>query len=242
METVANSSTIVLAARVFGVLVSLPIGDGLQTLPRLLISLCFGAALSGGIEPSRRVELYQLPLEFLIGVLLALPVRVFADSLEMLGEILDTARGQMVSSINDPLNGARVSDLASLFRIAAMIIAIHLGAMEQVLISVRNSYGHTPFVSGAFEHKYLVTIADTCVAITSASLSLSSVWLLVYLIVDLSTALLARTMHGLQFTSLGTMVKLTLTFVLLGNAVANPHEALPTLSRLTLPGPACTGD
>lgn len=236
-----TSDAIVLAARVFGVLVSLPIGDGLQTLPRLFISLCFGAALAGNIETSIELQWYRLPLEFLIGVVLALPVRILADSLEMFGEILDTARGQMVSSINDPLNGARVSDMASLFRIAGMIVAIHVGAIEQVLISVRNSYGHTPSLPWGLEHDCLLSITAICSAIVSASLSLSSVWLLAYLIVDLSSALLARTMHGLQFTSVGTVLKLTLTFILIGNAIAHPQGALPMLSRLGLPGLACGG-
>lgn len=228
MEGLHTFSIIAYSARIFGILVCLPLGDTLQSLPRLFIALCFGLALSQ--QHSSLVEhlmWYHVPTEFIIGAVLAMPIRVLAESADMLGELLDTARGQTIGSINDPLNGTHASDMASLFRLGAVALVIHLGGIEHTIGAVRASYTYLPVGLLTTGEEVLPSVFTSCIEITSNVVALSSVWLVAYLISDLACALLARVSQGLSFTSTSTLLKMVVTFLLLMNLLGNSGELAP---------------
>jgi len=219
------------SARVFGVLVCLPFGDALQTLPRLFLALCFGVALSSDIE-LLVAPTWHTPLsEFVVGLLLATPVRIFAEAAEMLGELVDTARGQTIGSVVDPLNGQQVSDMATLLRLGATVLVIQVGGFDRLLEAVRSSYSHLPLTSPQIPEKFLHTLVPTGLGIIVDGCSLSSVWLLAYLLSDIAAALLSKMMNGLSFTSSASLVKLVMTVVLLLNLVMNPVQVTQIAMR-----------
>lgn len=222
------STTIAYSARLFGVIVTLPLGDAMPSVPRLFIAFCWGICLAAQ-DPYHGISLawYQLACEFLIGLLLSLPIRVLVESVEMLGELLDTSRGQTVGSINDPLNGSHTSDMASVFRVAAATLLLNLGALEQTVEAVRLSYLGIPLGLSVISDRYAATVGTVSVSIISSSLSLGAVWFVSYLTSDLISALLAKVSHGLAFTSTSALLKMGLTLLLLLRLVANPSGVAP---------------
>ncbi len=212
------------AARIFGVLVCLPIGDALQLLPRLLISLCFGIALSSPLNPQTVLQWHTPLTEFMIGLILAAPIRMFADVAELLGELIDTARGQTIGSVLDPLNGQQVSDMAGILRVGATVLVILVGGFDRVIEEVSASYTYLPLGQAAVPEGMLCSILHKGVALVSSACALSSVWLLVYLLSDLAAALLSKVSPGLSFVSSASVVKMVLTIILLLNLAWHPRQ------------------
>lgn len=205
------------AARMFGILVGLPLGESLQMTPRLFIAALWGAAL----VPEHGWYLTLPPArcgsEFLIGLVLAMPLRFLIESAAMFGELLDTARGQTIASITDPLNGQQVSDLTTIVRVGVTTFAVYLGAFDHLISLARGSYGMIPYGGPVFDHEALMGLTRGGVVVMEASILLSSTWLVGYLLCDLVCALLSKVLQGLSFSSTGALVKLALTVALMIN-------------------------
>lgn len=213
-----------ITARTFGMLLSLPTGEGLQTLPRLFIAVCFAAALAPLVPAQNGFAIYHVGLEFLIGLLIAVPLRFMAEAAAMFGELIDTARGQTIGSVVDPLNGQQGSDMATLTRLAMITLAIQLGAFERCVEAIAASYDALPIGAALLYEDLLSSILRQGVAIVTVALSFSSTWLVAYLVTDIAAGVMAKVSQGLQFTSTATVVKMIVTFILLMNLLVNPQE------------------
>jgi flagellar biosynthesis protein FliR len=220
-----------ITARTFGLLISLPTGDALQTLPRLFIAVCFAAALAPSLAIPDTFSWYRLIPEFLIGLLIAAPIRFLAEAGEMFGEVIDTARGQTIGSVMDPLNGQQVSDMATLTKLAVTVLAIQLGGFDLCVAALRQSYDFFPLGGLQVGDQFLMAILHSGIGIVSAALAFSSVWLLAYLITDLSAALFTKVCQGLCFSTTANMVKMILTFVLLINLLMQPKDLVNLIKR-----------
>ncbi len=220
-----------ITARTFGMLISLPTGDGLQMLPRLLVAVCFACALAPAIPVNSEFSLVRLGPEFLIGVLLAAPLRFLAEAGEMFGELIDTARGQTIGSVVDPLNGQQASDMASITRLAIVVLAIHLGAIDGSLEALRVSYVALPLGGPLLYESSLTAILRQGVATVGVAVSCCSVWLVAYLVIDIAAGITAKVTQGLQFTSAASIVKMFVTFALFMNLLANPREVCSFISE-----------
>jgi len=222
-----------ITARTFGMMISLPTGDGLQTLPRLFIAVCFACALAPAMPAAPDFSWYRLAPEFIIGLLIAAPVRFLAEASEMFGELIDTARGQTIGSVVDPLNGQQGSDMATIARVAMVTFAIHLGAFDRSVEALRQSYVALPLGGALLYESVLSSVLRQGLSIVGVALSFSSVWLVAYLVTDMATGLLSKVTQGINFTSTGTVVKMVLTFVLLLNLWLNPQELYSFVAQHT---------
>lgn len=228
-----------MSARTFGMLISLPTGDGLQMLPRLFIAICFACALAHGMDSPEQFSWYQLAPEFLIGLLIGAPVRFLAEASEMFGELIDTARGQTIGSVVDPLNGQQGSDMATVIRLGMVVLAIHLGAFDSCVRALHLSYLAVPLGAPLLYDEMLTSLLRQGIAIVGAALSFSSAWLVAYLVTDIATGVLAKVSQGLQFTSTATVIKMVLTIVLFFNLITNPTQLgalILQYTRIVLPG------
>lgn len=223
-----------ITARTFGMLISLPTGDGLQSLPRLFVAVCFAFALAPVIPINSGFSLFYLGPEFLTGLLIAAPLRFLAEAGEMFGELIDTARGQTIGSVVDPLNGQQGSDMATIMRLAMVVVAIHLGAFDSCVEALKVSYEALPLGGVLLYHDMLTSILRQGIAIVCVALSLSSAWLVAYLVIDIATGIMAKVSQGLQFTSSATILKMIITFILLINLFGNPREICWYILRYTL--------
>jgi flagellar biosynthesis protein FliR len=214
------------AARIFGVLVLLPFGDALNTVPRLFIAFLLAIALGPIDTEVLQWSAISFVSDFIIGLLIASPIRILTESAEMFGELIDTARGQTIGSIVDPLNGQQSSDMAAFSRLAVVNLAVYLGALDRGVTAVAESYKLLPSGSLLASRLSLIELAVNGASMVGVALRFSSVWMVAYLITDIATALLAKVSSGQNFTSGGTVLKMTLTFVLLLNLLENPTELL----------------
>jgi len=212
------------SARVFGALLALPFGEALHILPRLCIALCLGLAIAPDVAIARPVAWYWLAIELFIGFILVSPIRILSEAFEMLGEWIDTARGQTISSVMDPLNGQQSSDLATLFRLGATTLVIALGGLERVVEALYASYLVFKVGTPPIADDLLSILSHSGLQLLSATSSLCCVWLLAYLLTDLYAAIFAKNAHGLSFTTTSTFLKMFFTFVLLLNLVNDPHQ------------------
>lgn len=227
-----------ISARCFGVLVCLPIADGIQHLPRLFIAILFALALSQGSPAPEGYTLFWLGPEFLIGVLIAAPLRFAAEAGHMFGELIDTARGQLMSSVIDPLNGPQVSDMAAIARLAVVALALHLGALEMCVESLKYSYELYPLDNQMVFEDGIADVLRRAFALLKAAVGLASVWFVSYVAIDIIAALLAKVMQGLSFGSAATIAKMVVTLLLFLNLVAEPQELAEVVKRYVLKGPS----
>jgi type III secretory pathway component EscT len=149
----------------------------------------------------------------------------------MFGELIDTARGQTVSSVIDPLNGHQVSDMASIARLAVVALALRLGALEMCVQSLEHSYELFPLSNLSMWHTSMVEVLHRAVVLLQSTVSLASLWFVSYLAIDILAALLAKVMHGLSFTSSATIAKTCVTVFLLLKVVLDPQEIAEVLKR-----------
>lgn len=202
------------AARAFGLLVGLPTGEALSTLPRLFIAVCFALALAPAIGDGAHFAWPLLFMEFITGLLLAMPARFLAEAAEMFGEVLDTARGQTIGSVVDPLNGQQVSDMATIIRLGVVVLVIFLGGLDVCVTSLGHSFTAFPLGANGLSEMPLGEILERGIFTVSAALSIGSVWLFGYLMTDIAGGILSKVLQGLCFTSAAGVVKMVLTFAL----------------------------
>jgi flagellar biosynthesis protein FliR len=208
-----------LFARCLGVTTMLPLGESLQVFPRLLLTVGLAAALLPVVQGTGMEPLTPLLFlaEFIVGVLVASPVRVAVESAEMFGELLDTTRGQTIGSIQDPMGGQVTSDLAAVARIVTLIAAVHFGALEALALGVASSYGAFPCggVLTSSSNNAPSEIFWFLISVVAGSLNLAALWAVALVTVDLTCVVASRVSQGLSFSSTGALTKMVVTFFLL---------------------------
>ena len=234
---------IAIVFRCFGFIVSLPLGDALSTVPRLFVALAFAIALSTHAHISGDIHPTSFIFEFVIGFILGAPLRFVADVAEMVGELLDTARGQTISSVIDPLHGQGVSDLATLAKVAATALAIWGGGLNVAVEALATSYSVVPVGHLAVDESLTRSVLKTGLFFLEEGLRISAVWMAAFLLIDIGCALAARLASGLSFCQAGGVVKMVTTFLLLlvllteGGRVSRGHlHELIQLRSMSVPG------
>ncbi len=213
-----------LASRCFGMVVCLPFGEAMNVVPRLCLAALWGVSLLGSVSPVGSLSAAGCLWEFASGVLIGAPLRLVPDAAEMLGELIDTARGQTISSVNDPLGSQTPSDLAAISRTAVVALAVYVGALEVVLQELRGSYELFPLGAPWQGAVHAESLFQWCVATVGGSFGLASVWLASFLMVDLVAGIAARLVRGLQLSLAPCLVKLMLTCIFFGGLVASVRE------------------
>jgi len=227
------------SARCFGLIVSLPLGEMIQSLPRLLLAVGLGwLVMPGAIESHADLSPVACLWEFGVGLVLGAPLRFIVDIGEMFGELIDTARGQTISSLMDPLNAQSSSDLAVVCRTAVAAIALHVGALDALVRGVAHSFGVIP-VGAPFEGVSGVEgLLRWGLSVLSISLRLMALWLAAFLLTDITTGLASRLLKGVQFSLVAGIAKTLLTCIFLTALVTGAQHISPEVLRSWMIGPA----
>jgi flagellar biosynthesis protein FliR len=202
-------------ARCFGFLVALPMGEGIGTLPRFFMSVGLSFFLRESIPPVSVLSIGAYGLEFLIGYVLAAPVRAVVEVAEMVGELVDTARGQTIAAVNDPLNGIGSSELAVVAKIGATVVLMLSGVPEILLATIRASYGPLPLGTIAITEEFVSGVARMLASTVYVGLRVAAVWMGAFLLVDVVCAVSNRLLHALSFVQFGGALKFIATFLVL---------------------------
>jgi flagellar biosynthesis protein FliR len=214
----------VMCVRTLGVTISLPLGDALGVLSKLMVAVGISLAIVSFVPVPETITLWILLGEFVLGLLVGAPFRVLVDLAETLGELIDTARGQTIAAVNDPLNGHAVSDLATLAKIAATAVAINLGALEVCVESLRESYRAVP-IGAVIDFDLLSRgLLLRGSELLSSMLVTCALWLVAFLLIDVIACFAARVSQGLSFSCFGSLLKMIVTCVLLGVVVVSSER------------------
>jgi flagellar biosynthesis protein FliR len=214
-------------ARCLGVVAILPFGDTLSVIPRLILAIGLTAvsvssgdiSSSHGLEDSAELSAWLWPvLEFVVGVVIGSPIRVVVESGEMLGEIIDTTRGQTIGSVQDPLSGHSGSDLAVVCRLGILVGVFHFGALEYTAATVVQSYDVLPMgsVAGGVFAATLSVWGSAVLDIAARSIQLALVWVVPFIVIDMVTAVAHRICTAFSFSVSGIVVKTMVTYMIFG--------------------------
>jgi flagellar biosynthesis protein FliR len=209
-----------LGLRSLGFLLSLPFGELLGILPRFFLAVGLGFILQPLCPTLGDITGETFILEFVIGFILGAPLRLLSDLSEMLGELIDSARGQTISAVLDPLSGQGVSDLATVVRSAAVVIAVCGGALEISVLGLADSVRHaspgTVQIS-PFTFQEVLSVGGNVVL---KGLQMSGVWFGAFLMIEVMCAITSRVMTGLSFSQTSHLLKSCVTFTLLAMLLA----------------------
>lgn len=214
----------IVCVRSFGMTISLPLGESMGFLPKLLLATGISVALTPLVPTPERVSVWVMLGEFVLGLLVGTPFRVLVDLSEAFGELIDTSRGQTIAAVNDPLNGQAVSDLATLCKIAATAVAINLGALEVCVESLAESYRSVPVGAMADLELLSLGLLASGTRLVGSMLVACAVWLVAFLVIDCVACFAARVARGLSFNCLGSLLKMVVTGILLGVLVVSSER------------------
>lgn len=204
-----------LALRCFGCIVSLPLGDALSTFPRFFLAVCLSVMLLPHAPETWEVTPFALFTEFVIGFVLGAPLRCVADVSEMVGELIDTARGQMVSAVLDPLHGQASSDMAIIAKNASVVVALMCGALEEVVSALARSVEVLPLGTSPGDPTLVSGLVRSGTFLLSEGMRLCGVWVGAFLLVDIACAMVSRVVTGLSFMQAAGMLKMFMLLLLL---------------------------
>jgi type III secretion protein T len=224
------------ALRCFGFIISLPFGEALNNVPRFFLAVGLSAALYPVATVSDEVTSLALIFNFALGFMLGAPLRFIADVSEMIGELIDTARGQTLSSVIDPLHGQGGSDLAIIAKNGAVVCAISFGALEVSLGGLVRSCQVIPLGVVHIDQSFAQGFARSLSFVVIEGFRVCAVWMGAFLLIDIVCAFCSRLLSGLSFTQAGGVVKMVVTFLLVVVlAQEGGRISLAELERLLLP-------
>jgi type III secretion protein T len=225
-----------LALRSFGFILSLPLGELLGTLPRFCLAAGMGLALRPLVIGTAEINGATLVFEFVIGFILGTPLRLISDVSEMVGELLDTARGQTVSAVLDPLHGQGVSDLATIARSASIAFALLGGALDISVKSLADSVRHVPPGMWSLSPHLPVEILNAGGNLVMSGLRIGAVWFVAFLMIEILCAMASRLVTGLSFSQMSYLLKSIVTFFLIAILLAQGGvNSIADIVRATSP-------
>ena len=204
-----------LALRCFGFIISLPLGEALSTFPRFLLAVGLAVALHPVALVSGELSAISLVVEFVIGFVLGAPLRFVVDVSEMVGELIDTSRGQTISAVLDPLHGQGNSDLAVLAKNAAVVCSLTVGALEISLGGLARSVSVIPIGTLLHNEALVQGLLKATTFLVVEGMRICAVWVGAFLLIDLGCSIASRLISGLSFSQSGGVLKMIVTFVLL---------------------------
>lgn len=213
-----------LTARMFGLLVALPFESTVRTLPRLFLAVCFALPFVEDLQVQGDLSLLHLIGEFFVGFLVGAPVRFLVESSEMLGELIDTGRGQTIGSVMDPLNGQQGSEFAKVFKTGALVLSIQAGGLDYVISAIGTTLDSLPLNSNPLVTSIPGDVLRGGFMLIGAVVTLSGVWLAGFVVVDTVTAVLAKTSQGFSFSSVGPWLKMVVSILFIVNIISYPEE------------------
>ena len=228
--------------RVLGMISLLPLGTSAFHFNRhLLLALAISVFLAPSYPISEACSIYQLCIEFALGVVMTLPCSLMLDATQMFGNLIDTGRGQNLSVIYDPVKGNSSNALGILFSNYTFALLVTGGLFTIIVSAADQSLVIMPIAKlthinfGSQGQVILQIIAQ----IISATFSFFLILAVLYVLIDCGILLLGRVLifHGFvsetfQLKSFSVFVVLVLLIELdLGRVLLDVSLPRPELVR-----------
>ncbi len=203
--------------RAWGMVIMLPLseaGIGLwrKSLLALGLSLLgYGHAQEGG---GAALSLYALR-EVLIGALVSLPCACIVTLAGMWGDLFDTARGQNISTLYDPLHETQEPVMAVLVKQLCWVQILCCGLLEQLVVQYQKSF----VILGVGANMAATELGGQIVTLlargTTQMLQLFLPFAALFLLVEIGVGFIGRALPSLSLSSEGLQLKSYLGFALL---------------------------
>jgi len=158
--------------------------------------------------------------ELLVGVALAMAVRVLIAGVELAGQLAGFQLGLAYAAAVDPQTGARNNVIASLYANLALFSFLALDAHHAVLRALARSYAAVPVGLGGVDAALGSMVARTLGAIFLIGAQLAAPIVVVLLIVELGLGLVTRAAPALNMMIVGFPVRLLAGLLVLAATVA----------------------
>lgn len=213
------SAALLVLLRVGPIVLLTPVFGGQGTPRRLRMGLAL--LLASGLAPiALRFDLSFQPVEAglvllgeaLVGLTLAVFVRIAFEMIGVIGTLIDGARGALQAELLDPLSRTGSSPVALLVSQFGLVVFFSLGGYRVLLDAVERSYQSAPpgsliaastFIGPAASARLVALTADLFVY----GASLAAPVIVVLLVVDVALALVNRVTSQVQVFFLGMTMK-----------------------------------
>lgn len=168
--------------------------------------------------------------ETLIGMALAMSVRLVMAAAELAGHLAGFQLGFSYASLVDPLSGARNNMLAAFYGLIALFMFMSIDAHHQMLRALASSYEELPIGVGALGADLGFLVARVLGVIFTVGVQLAAPVVLVLVIVEVMLGVMARSMPSLNLMVSGAPVRLLVGLV----ALAATLQLLPSVIKSTV--------
>lgn len=204
--------------RALGLLSIIPLGAGSKLVGRRIL-WAFGLALlfAPSLLSASPVSLWSLPAEFLIGFVLSIPCALVVSLASAFGELFDTARGQTIGQIYEPLYQTPASVMSSFLGVVVWANLLYLGCAEDLLVAFKQSLKFMP--PGAAHHLDYGVVAQHLLVLSAQFLSALFLSVLpavlLFLMLELLTASGTRLIPQLSHQTISFQAKMICGFLLI---------------------------
>ena len=192
-------------ARAFGMLIVLPLGEGVSLVSRSFLSFVIGAIVSShaGLGSHEPFNILAVGEGLLIGALVGLPIALAVESAAGLGELFDAGRGQLMAQTYDPLMNITSSQLGLLFRAGYWALLLHQGAFELAIsLLVR-----TPALSTVQANCLTSQVIYTAQHLGQLTILCACVFSGCFLVIDTGLGFASKIVKGMSFSNGSFLLK-----------------------------------
>lgn len=204
--------------RALGFLSVLPIGEGVTAVFHRT-ALAFGLALlcGWGVADGGNLNWSLLVYEFLIGVVIVLPLALLVSMAEGFGELLDTVRGQSISSFFDANSGTQSSVSGGLFKYGLWAMVTTLGALNSSVIGFSQSLTVIPIGQATLIDLsgLSILILQVCGTMLTGLFVVIAPFAFAFLLIDFAIGIIAKMKPGFQLSQEAFVVKTFVCFFML---------------------------
>lgn len=220
--------------RILGCLIILPFAHSISNIGKMFV-FSFGLTLffvTGNVQAAEYSSINILT-EFLIGIVISLPIALTVDAVRSLGELFDSQRGLSFASSYDPnvnVQASVSSHLTSNYCITALIGA---GILENLLFTIKKSFALIPLYSmnvaemSDIAVNVIYFISFVCGAMFQSFLLCA----LIFMLVDVGSLFLSKALNQSAFHQEIFLVKSLLGLLLVVCVLKlNPGPAISTMA------------
>ncbi len=202
----------------------------------VVLALCVAPTVAVPDITSGAMLAVAVGRELLIGVALAMAVRILVSGVELAGQLAGFQLGFAYAAAVDPQTGARNNVIASLYTNLSILSYLAIDGHHQLLRAVARSYALVPIGLGGVDASLGAMVARALGAIFVLGTQLAAPVVIVLLIVELGLGLVTRAAPALNMLIIGFPVRLLAGLLVLAATVsvvpALTHAAAPALLDL----------
>jgi flagellar biosynthesis protein FliR len=169
--------------------------------------------------------------EVLIGVALAMTVRLLLAGVELAGQLAGFQLGLMYAGTVDPQTGARDNAIASLYANLALFTFLAIDAHHVLLRGLARSYAWLPVGMGGVDASLAPLVAKMLGAVFVIGAQLAAPIVVVLLVVELALGLLTRAAPALNMMVIGFPIRLIAGLLVLAATIS----VVPGITQTVIP-------